>query len=105
MTHFAVLTLLYKLLGLAIVTATVLAFGCSLIVSYVLNRSFTFRSRVAHQYGAPKFTLVTLSGLAWNISIMYTMVEALSANYYVSFLTMSMFVAGNNYLLSKKWVF
>ena len=104
-THFTVLTMLYKKFGVGIVVASVLAFGCSLVVSYLCNRSFTFRSDIPHQYGAPKYILVTLSGLLWNVSILYFMTEVFFINYFMSFLCMSVVVALNNYLLSKQWVF
>ena len=104
-THFGVLTLLYKKLSVGIVVASILAFGCSLVVSYLCNRSFTFRSEVSHQHGAPRYLLVTLAGLLWNVSLIYFMVEALLINYYISFLCMSIVVSLNNYLLSKQWVF
>ncbi|MEM6544185.1 MAG: GtrA family protein [Pseudomonadota bacterium] len=104
-THFLVLVLLYRHLGFGIPIASVLSFFCSLAVSYVLNRSFTFRSQTEHRVGVPRYTVVTLSGLLWNVAIMCLMVERLQLNFYLSFVSMSVIVALNNYLLSKKWIF
>jgi putative flippase GtrA len=104
-THFVVLSALYSLVGWPIVPATVVAFLCSLAVSYLLNRSFTFRSRVSHRHSAPRFLLVTLSGLCWNVAIMGLMVDVYAINYVVAFIVMSAVVAVNNFTLSRDWAF
>lgn len=105
LVHFLVLTFLYKSLNAHIVPATVVAFFASLIFSYLLNRTFTFTSRIQHHIGLPKYLLVTLVGLFWNVLTMYAFVGILGLNYYMSFLLMSVIVATNNYLLNKSWVF
>lgn len=103
--HFLVLSALYLGLELHIVPATVFAFIASLVFSYLLNRSFTFTSKVRHHIGLPLYVTVTLLGLTWNVAIMYSFVQLLQFNYYLSFLIMSVVVALNNYLLTRSWVF
>jgi len=103
--HFLVLTVLFKIFEWPIVLATVLAFFTSLIFSYLLNRGFTFASKIQHHIGLPKYLLVTGLGLFWNIVIMYTFVQVLDLSYLFSFLFMSCVVAVNNYFFNKTWVF
>jgi putative flippase GtrA len=105
MIHFLVLSALYLGLEVHILPATVLAFVASLVFSYLLNRSFTFSSNVRHHVGLPRYVTVTLLGMTWNVTIMYSFVQLFEFNYYLSFLIMSVVVALNNYLLTRSWVF
>lgn len=67
--HYAVLIALAELAGVDPVAATVVGFGVGAVVSYTLNRRFTFETRPAYGRGLVKFLVVIGVGAALNAAI------------------------------------
>ncbi len=67
--HYAVLITLAELAGVNPVTATVIGFGVGAVVSYTLNRRFTFAVRPAYMRGFVKFLAVVGIGAVLNAAI------------------------------------
>jgi putative flippase GtrA len=67
--HYAVLIALTELAGVNPVTATVIGFGVGAVVSYTLNRRYTFAVRPAYMRGLAKFVVVIGIGAALNAAI------------------------------------
>jgi len=67
--HYAVLVALAELAGFDPVTATVCGFGVGAVVSYTLNRIYTFSVRPAYGRGLAKFLVVVGIGAVLNAAI------------------------------------
>jgi putative flippase GtrA len=74
--QYCVLAALVELLHVAKTPASVLAYGCGAVTSYLLNRRFTFQSTADAKKTFPKFMLVTLIGLGLNTAIFAALVHA-----------------------------
>ena len=67
--HYAVLIALAEIAGLDPVPATVVGFSVGAVVSYTLNRQYTFAVRPAYGRGLAKFLLVVSIGGVLNATI------------------------------------
>ncbi len=68
--HYAVLITLKEFGGIHPVWATVCGYGVGAVVSYTLNRTFTFAVRPAYGRGLAKFVAVIALGGVLNAAIM-----------------------------------
>lgn len=67
--HYAVLIALAELFHVDPVIATVCGFTVGAVVSYVLNRRFTFTERPEFKTGLVKFLIIAGIGGVFNVSI------------------------------------
>jgi len=97
---------LTRLLGFFYLDAKVISFLFSVINSYILNRSWTFRStdpKKLHQFG--KFLVVAAVGLGLNALIMYLVVSKLHLHDIIGLIFASAIVMFWNFLINKFWTF
>lgn len=73
--QYSVLTALVELAHVAKVPASVFAYLCGAVTSYLLNRRFTFKSTADAKKTFPKFMAVNLIGLLLNTAIFFTLVQ------------------------------
>ncbi|MBO6902995.1 MAG: GtrA family protein [Rhizobiaceae bacterium] len=71
-------------LGLSPVPANAVGYAVGLIASYLLNRRFTFRSRVPLGPGALRYAAVVTCGYALNLAILLAALHVLSINAYIA---------------------
>ncbi|MDX1015838.1 hypothetical protein GOL25_23020 [Sinorhizobium medicae] len=88
--------------GAASAAANVLSYSCGILVSYGLNRSWTFRARHSHLQ-ALKFILGTLTGLAISTCLVALMVSLTPPP--VAKIVSVPVVFAWNYLVARLWVF
>jgi len=103
--HFASVILFVEAVRLDPVLGSGLGFLLVLVVSYILNRTWTFRSK---SKGARQFiiyTLVSLSGLGLNSAIMFISVHILHWNYLYGQGLVVAVVPVSNYILNRFWTF
>lgn len=67
--HYAVLMSLVSFAGMDPVPATVCGFSVGALVSYTLNRRYTFQTRPAYGRGLAKFLVVVSIGAVLNAAI------------------------------------
>ncbi len=103
--HFGVLIMLVELFGVEAVTASTIGFIVTLIVSYVLNHRWTFRSDRRHLSAMPRYTLVSVSGLLLNSAIMYVTVHVLEWWYILGQCMVVVVVPLTNFLFNYHWSF
>lgn len=103
--HIALFVAAVELIKLSPVSASVVAFSGAFILSYILNRRWTFSSRGRHQVELPRFFLVALSGLLLNVLIIYVVVEVYSSPYLFGLALVVMLVPLLSYVLNKNWAF
>lgn len=73
------LFLLLIRLGLDAVVASALCYCLGVLLSYLLNRTWTFESTAKHRSDAPRFLLAYGGGLILNIILMWILVDPLGA--------------------------
>lgn len=103
--HFIILHIFYIHLGKDIITSSIAAFAVAVMFSYSMSYRFIFRSEQQHLRSAPKFLLSVGIGFAWNVGLMYLLVERMHTHYLLAFLLTTSAVMINNFLLTKLWVF
>ncbi|MDX9872792.1 MAG: GtrA family protein [Clostridia bacterium] len=87
------------------VGGSVLGFLTALIVSYILNRSWTFRSADKGYRQFFIYTSVSLLGLGFNTTLMFLTVNVLSWHYLLGFCLVVLVVPLSNYFLNCIWTF
>ena len=105
LVHFCVLYFAYELLSIELVTSTLIAFAIAVVVTYLLNYRFTFRSKKKHKSSLPKFIVTVLIGLGWKVGITVLVVQYLEGPLLLAVIAAAFVIMINNYLLSKFWVF
>lgn len=73
--QYCVLTALVELAHGDKTPASIVAYGCGAVTSYLLNRRFTFGARAGAKNTFAKFMLVNLIGLALNTAIFAALVH------------------------------
>ncbi|AJS60348.1 GtrA family protein [Paenibacillus sp. IHBB 10380] len=104
--HFAVLIMLVELWNMNPVVSSIIGFIVVLIISYFLNRIWTFenqQSGYAKQF--MKYVIVSCAGMFINTLIMYVTVEWLSISYIVGQLISTVVVPIHNYIWNRRWTF
>jgi len=103
--HVAVFFIFVHAIKVSPTVATIPAFFAALLASYRLNHTWTFGARGQHAYFFIRYFLVTLLGLALNISIMYFGTNVLHRSYIVCLALVLMVVPAFNFLCNKYWGF
>jgi putative flippase GtrA len=103
--HLGVMVLSVERLGLGPVAGSVAGFGAALVVSYLVNRAWTFRTGRRRSGRLWRYALVCLSGLAINTGLMVALVEGLHWHYLLAQLSVIFVVPTINFVLSRHWAF
>jgi putative flippase GtrA len=69
--HYLVLIAAVELLGWTAVIGSGCGFSIGAVVSYLMNRSYTFRSDAPHATAATRFVVVLAVGLGLNLLLMH----------------------------------
>ena len=70
-----------EFVGLRVPVSSTLAYATAVVVNYLLQRNFTFRSEGRHEVEFPKFVIISLGGLLIN----YVLMSVFSAHLYYVF--------------------
>ncbi|CAG7646727.1 GtrA family protein [Paenibacillus allorhizosphaerae] len=103
--HFASLYALVEWLGLRAVLASAFGFLLVLLVSYVLNRRWTFQSTPSGWGPLLKYCIVSVTGLGLNVALMYVSVDLLHWHYLIGQCTVVVAVPLSNFILNYYWTF
>jgi putative flippase GtrA len=104
-THFGATALLVELTGLRPSIATNVGFALSVIVSYVLQRAWVFRSPRRHRQAFPRFvTVVAISGVV-NLTTMVVGTDLLDFPYLIVQGVAVAVIPLINYSLNSTWTF
>jgi putative flippase GtrA len=82
--HFVILALLVQSGALAPVPASCLGALAGAVVSYVLNRRYTFRSDRRHQEALPRFLLLAAAAFILNAVLLAAILAVLPVHYLVA---------------------
>ncbi len=103
---FAIFSLAFYGFALASVPSKLLAFTAAVVVSYVFNRIWTFRSkerRISQQFS--RFAVVSVVGAALSGTLIYLLIDLLSLHPLLANGVTSCTVLSWNFLANKYWTF
>jgi putative flippase GtrA len=103
--YIAGLAFLVEILNWNPVISTILSFLTLVILTYLFNHFWVYRSSRKHSYSAPRFAVVCTIGLILNAGIMYSVVEFLEWWYIWGIVVATMVVPLTNFLLNFYWAF
>ncbi|MCU6797595.1 GtrA family protein [Paenibacillus sp. WQ 127069] len=103
--HFAALFVLVEAFHLNPVVGSTLGFLLVLIISYVLNKWWTFQDAPSGWKPFVKYVVVSLTGLLLNSGIMYTVVDWLHWNYLLGQCMVVLAVPLSNFIFNYYWTF
>lgn len=105
--HFGLLVAFVEWFGWPPVLSSVIGFLIVLAISYVLNKSWTFRQRdePARIGQMLKYAAVSGLGLLLNAAIMHIAVDRLHWHYMVGQCAVVAIVPASNYALNRWWTF
>lgn len=104
--HFPVLILMVELFHQDPVLSSSIGFIVTVIVSFYLNRRFTFRTKSSKTtITFIKYTVVSCSGFILNSVIMYSSIHILSLHYTIGQAIVVVLLPISNFLLNNFWTF
>jgi putative flippase GtrA len=105
---FAGLLVIYSLkyfAAMSDVKANALGYAVGMIISFGLNRNWTFAHRGVHSHSAPRFLVTMAISYGVNLAVVLVALHAFGVNAYVAqVLGMPAFTV-TSFLLCKYWVF
>ena len=105
LTHFGVGLALAEGLHVRPVAASTAGFVASIFVSYVLQRSWVFRSNAGHAVAGSKFLTVTAAAFTLNTVVLWLGTEVLAAPYPLVQAVALVAIPVLNYTLNSRWTF
>lgn len=105
LTHFGVGFVLAEGLGVRPVVASTTGFVASILVSYVLQHSWVFRSGTRHTVAGGRFLTVTGIAFALNTVILWTGTEVVHAPFVVVQGVALIAIPMVNYVINSRWTF
>lgn len=103
--HFGATIALVEGAHVAPVPASVAGFLLALAVSFVLNRSWVFRSTAQPLQSGVKYAVVSVAGLALNTLLMTAITVWLGWSYLWGLALVVAVVPITNYTLNRRWAF
>jgi putative flippase GtrA len=104
-THFGVGLALTELLHVRPVVASTAGFVASIVVSYVLQHAWVFRSSAGHAVAGGKFLTVTAIAFALNTVVLWLGTEVLHGPYPVVQAVALVAIPVVNYTINSRWTF
>ncbi|MDX8466006.1 GtrA family protein [Mesorhizobium sp. VK23B] len=92
-------------IGLAPVEASFVAYAAAALFSYLAHKFFTFMSAGSHSAEAPRFLLLTLTGLAVAYAAPILLTVKLGLPFVVPVLVTCLVIPALNLLVLDRWVF
>jgi putative flippase GtrA len=105
LTHIGILVALVEALHQEPVFSSTVGFMVALVLSYFLNRNWTFQTNLGHSYALTRYVIISLLGLLLNSGIMYLTVNILGWWYLLGQFTVILIVPASNFWLNSSWSF
>nr|WP_296069851.1 GtrA family protein [uncultured Actinoplanes sp.] len=104
-THFGIGFLLAEGGGVRPVVASTTGFLASIVVSYVLQHAWVFRSATRHAVAGSRFLTVTGVAFALNATVLWLGTEVLSAPFVLVQSVALIAIPFVNYVMNSRWTF
>ena len=101
----AVYTVMFELFDVYYIAAKAVSYTCGAILSYLLNRKFTFYSRNSVKRTLPRFIAVNAVSLSVSLTSMHVFGNILHINEWICYFLSILFSFSINYLGNRFWVF
>ena len=82
-----------------------IGYSSLLLVSYILNKKFNFKSKKDHSEELPKFVVSMLIAYSLNLISLMFFIHVVTIDQYLSQILSGIVYTGSGYILSKIWVF
>lgn len=105
LTHFGVGLVLATGLGVRPVLASTAGFAASVVVSYVLQHAWVFRSNAAHAVAGTKFLTVTAVAFSLNTTVLWLGTEVAHGPFPLVQGVALVLIPVVNYALNSRWTF
>jgi putative flippase GtrA len=102
---YAVIFACMYLVGLGAVTSNVLGYAVGLVVSYLLNRSFTFRSAAAPLREIVRFVAIFLLAYLANLAVLILLIRHAGVHEGVAQVLAGVVYFGLSFVMNKYYVF
>ncbi|MEJ8847068.1 GtrA family protein [Variovorax rhizosphaerae] len=93
------------LLGLSAVVSNVLGFAVGLVISYVMNRRFTFRSVASAPREMLRFVLIFLLAYFCNLGVLLLLIKSVGMHEGIAQVPAGIVYFGISFILNKYYVF
>jgi putative flippase GtrA len=103
--HYGTLVIAVEALAVRPVPASLLGFVAGGVISYLLNRRYTFRSRRAHAAAVPRFFTVATVGFVLNGLAMAVLTGPLAVHYLAGQVVTTGVVLCWTFLANRTWTF
>ena len=104
--HFTSLVFFVEIINLDPVLSSSIGFILTIIVSFILNKKFTFKVKTrSNSILFIKYTIVSFTGFFINSLIMYSTVHLLSIHYSIGQAIVVIVLPISNFLLNNYWTF
>jgi putative flippase GtrA len=103
--HYSLLVGLVELMGWRAVPATLVGYVCGGVVSYLLNRTHTYRSERPHEEAGWRFAVVAAVGFAITYGVMHMLVDRMALPYLPAQIATTLLVLVWSFLAHKYWSF
>lgn len=105
LTHYLVLVWLVELGGIHPTVATPMAFSVVTVVSYLLNRMWTFNAKGRHIRQFPRFVIGQTVGLVLNTGLMWFVYDLMNWHYQIAVAISVVLVPPIIFWLQSEWTF
>lgn len=85
--------------------ANAFGYGVGIIVSYLLNKHFTFQSKHSHKRDFIRFCVAMGAAYAINLIVLIALYRGLGVNEYLSQIIAAVCYTISGYIISKLWAF
>jgi len=103
--HVVIFAGLIEVLGATPLQACIPAFVIAMLVSYALNRAWTFSASGRHCIELPRYASISLLGLSLNVLITYVAVNILHWWYVSALALIVLVVPVMTFCLNRRWTF
>ncbi|KAB7614404.1 GtrA family protein [Amylibacter sp. SFDW26] len=103
--HYSVLLFLVEIGHVLPVTASMIGAVTGAVISYYLNRNYTFVSKISHARTAPKFFIVAILAIVFNTVLMATFTIWLRLPYFWAQVLTTCVLIIVTFGLNKLWSF
>lgn len=103
--HYSVLLLLVEIGHVLPVTASMIGATTGAIISYYLNRNYTFHSKAGHAKTAPKFFIVAILAVVFNTGFIAAFTIWLRVPYFLAQVLTTCLLIIITFSLNKLWSF
>ena len=98
-------TVLFQFIGLDAILSKAISYTCGAILSFTLNRRFTFKGNNSVAATLPRFIVINLLALGASLGSMHIFGNVLGVNMWICYFLSIVFSFSVNYLGNRFWVF